>query len=58
MNLLQRLLRWALGMGPYGSLTEDEIEEYEYLGECMDWRVLSAEEKARYEQLHAKRQEG
>lgn len=56
MNLLHRLFRWALGMEAYGSLTGAEIEEYEYLGECMDWRVLSAEEKARYEQLHAKRQ--
>lgn len=38
-----------------GGLTEEEYEEYEFLGGCMDWRVLSPEEEIRYWELHERR---
>ena len=39
----------------YGELTEDEYEEYEFLGACMEWRILTKVEEERYNELHNKR---
>lgn len=49
--------RWDLfwnGRPHWPGLTVDESEEYDCLGEYMDWRALSTEENERFWQLHHK----
>jgi hypothetical protein len=48
---------WAsLWLHPvYGKLDQDEYEEYEFLGECMEWRRLTKVEEERFNELHNKR---
>ena len=38
-----------------GELSEDEYEEYEFLGQCNEWRVLTKVEEERFNELHNKR---
>lgn len=38
-----------------GGLSEEEYEEYEFLGACMEWRRLTHSEAVRYNHLYEKR---
>ena len=49
--------RWELfwdGRSNWPGLTVDESEEYDMLGECMEWRALSESENGRFWELHRK----
>lgn len=58
MSIRQTLAVWwaAIWGDPIlGGLTQEEYEEWEFLGECMDWRVLRDWEQERYDELNKKR---
>lgn len=53
------MIKWLLelwrGKDDRGNLTQDEYEEYEFLGESMEWRRLMRDEQERYDYLNNKR---
>lgn len=55
MNVFKRLWNWLTLHPVLGNLTLEEYEEWEFLGQVMDWRCLRPDEKARYRELNKKR---
>lgn len=54
--MIKEFLNWLLGTtDDCGDLTQAEYDEYEFLGEAMEWRRLSPAEQERFNELHAKR---
>lgn len=58
MGLWSKIVEtWCAFWGdPYlGGLTYDEFEEYEALGEAMEWRRLDVDERGRFQELQQKK---